>query len=138
MCTIYNKVLSEWVAVQYYWTMDESLLHLGESVVVLLVFGSSYGLTQIQHRLVQYPMISDDYPSNKIYILRNIYQQEEGRGTKVLNYRCIICTLGTNIRTRNMIAATRRLPVKRTSLTLIYSPSAKVLTARITSTILVI
>ena len=35
--------------------------------LVLLVFGSSFGLTQIRHRLVQYPVILDGYPF-KIYI----------------------------------------------------------------------
>ena len=34
--------------------------------LVLLVFGSSFGLAQIRHRLVQYPEILDGYPSNKI------------------------------------------------------------------------
>ena len=36
--------------------------------LVLLVFGSSFGLAQILHRLVQYPVILDSYPSNKVYI----------------------------------------------------------------------
>ena len=36
--------------------------------LVLLVFGSSFGLAQIRHRLVQYPVILDGYPSNKMYI----------------------------------------------------------------------
>ena len=39
-CTIYNKFLIGWVAVQYHWTLDESVLYLGES--------------------------EDGYPSNKI------------------------------------------------------------------------
>ena len=37
--------------------------------LVLLVFGSSYGLTQIQHRLVQYPVILDGYPFNEKFIV---------------------------------------------------------------------
>ena len=36
--------------------------------LILLVIGSSFGLAQIRHRLVQYPVILDGYPSNKIYI----------------------------------------------------------------------
>ena len=36
--------------------------------LMLLVFGSSFELTQIQHRFIQYPVILDSYPSNKIYI----------------------------------------------------------------------
>jgi hypothetical protein len=36
--------------------------------LVLLVFGSSYGLAQIQNRLIQYPVILDSYPSNKMNI----------------------------------------------------------------------
>ena len=36
--------------------------------LVLLVFGSSYRLARIQHRLVQYPVILDSYPSNKIHV----------------------------------------------------------------------
>ena len=34
----------------------------------MLVFGSSYRLAQIQHRLVQYTVILDGYSSNKIYV----------------------------------------------------------------------
>ena len=33
--------------------------------LVLLVFGSSFRLTRIRHRLVQYPVILDGYPSNE-------------------------------------------------------------------------
>ena len=36
--------------------------------LVLLVFDSSFGLAQILHKLVQYPVILDGYPSNKIYV----------------------------------------------------------------------
>ena len=48
--------------------------------LILLVFGSSYGLTQIQHRLVQYPVILDGYPSNKMYLLKCYWRAEIGRG----------------------------------------------------------
>ena len=34
--------------------------------LVLLVFGLFFGLAQILRRLVQYPVILDAYPSNKI------------------------------------------------------------------------
>ena len=40
----------------------------GHWTVVLLVFSSSYGLALIQHRLFQYPVILNGYPSNKIYM----------------------------------------------------------------------
>ena len=33
--------------------------------------GSSYRLAQIQHRLVQYPVILDGYPSNKICVFEH-------------------------------------------------------------------
>ena len=33
----------------------------------MLVFGSSYGLAQILHTLVRYPVLLDGFPSNKIY-----------------------------------------------------------------------
>ena len=36
--------------------------------LVLLVFGSSFGIARIQHRLVQYAVILDGYPSTKIYV----------------------------------------------------------------------
>ena len=36
--------------------------------LVLLVFDSSYKLSRIQHRLVQYSVILDGYPSKRIYI----------------------------------------------------------------------
>ncbi len=44
---------------QYHLSLDIRL--------VLLVFSLSYGLAQIQHRLVQYPVVMDGYPSNKIH-----------------------------------------------------------------------
>ena len=53
-----NKFLIEWVAIQCHISLDIGF--------VLPVFGSSYGLTQIQHKLVQYPVILDGYPSNNI------------------------------------------------------------------------
>ena len=40
--------------------------------LVLLVFVSSFGLAQILHRPVQYPVILDGYPTNKIYILFSV------------------------------------------------------------------
>ena len=52
VCTIYNKFL---------W-MGSHPISLGIGLV-LSVFGSSYGLIQIQRRLVQYPVILDSYPS---------------------------------------------------------------------------
>ena len=51
-CMIYNNSLA-------------ISLHIG---LVLLVFGSSFRLAQIQHRLDQYPVILDGYPSNKMHL----------------------------------------------------------------------
>ena len=39
----------------------------------LLVFGLSYGLAQIQHRLVQYPVKLDGSSSNKLYRMTSCY-----------------------------------------------------------------
>ena len=54
----YNKFLIEWVAIQYYRTLDLSCLYLARPTDLP---------TYVQHRLVQYPVILDGYPSNKIY-----------------------------------------------------------------------
>ena len=56
------------------------LLDIG---LVLLVFGSSFGLTQIQHRLVQYPVILDGYPSNKDICIITVISHNTPMGEEV-------------------------------------------------------
>ena len=46
-----------WVAVQYHWILDESMLYLSECVRLA-----------IQTRRVQCPVILDDYPFNEKFI----------------------------------------------------------------------
>ena len=54
---MYNKFLIEWVTIQYHWTLDSSCLYL-----VRPSDSPKYC------RLVQYPVILDGYPSNKVYL----------------------------------------------------------------------
>ena len=54
MIMMYNKFLIERVATGH-WT--------------LACIGSSFGHTAIQHKLVQFPVILDSYPSNNIIII---------------------------------------------------------------------
>ena len=56
------------------WCMIYSKFLIGHPIsldigLVLLVFGSSFRLAPIWHRLVQYPVILNGYPSNKIYVI---------------------------------------------------------------------
>ena len=76
-CTTYNKFLIGWVAIQYHWRLDSSCLYLACPSIglVLLVFGLSFGLAQILHRLVQYPVILDGYPSNILSSLDILYEK---------------------------------------------------------------
>ena len=62
--SVKDKFLIEWVhvAVQYLWTCT----NIG---LILLVFGLTYGLAQIQHRFVQYPVILDGYTCNNKIII---------------------------------------------------------------------
>ena len=62
--------------------------------LILLVFGSSFRLTPIQHRLVQYPEILDGYPSNKIYMYTSNLGMEYG------NMRIRLCPCLVNLLSR--------------------------------------
>ena len=57
MCTMYNKFLIEWVVIQYPRTLDSSCLYLARP-----------SDSPKYCRLVQYPVILDSYPSNKVYV----------------------------------------------------------------------
>ena len=72
------------VAVQYHWTLDTGL--------ILLVFGSSFRLTQIQHRLIQY-LILDGYSSNKVYCIGPISFTKGASNRRRLCY-AVRCALG--------------------------------------------
>ena len=56
---MYDKFLIEWVAIQYHWILDSSCLYLARP--------------QILHILVQYPVILDSYPFNKVYMHKHLY-----------------------------------------------------------------
>ena len=43
------------------------------TIYVLLVFGSSFGLTQIKHRLVQYPVILDSLMNRPFRVMGGVY-----------------------------------------------------------------
>ena len=49
------------------------ILNIG---LVLLVIGSSYTLAQIQHRLVQYPVILDSLINRPIRIMDGVYDMQ--------------------------------------------------------------